>query len=141
MDDLSYKNKDGYTVLTAKYHRNRGTCCKTSCLHCPFGHTQKNLGFGVFEITDANIATAQSILDQNQVNESSVAGSLLAGAFGKPKDKIVINNSNKDNYRLITLKDFDCGVIEVNDNQLVKVYLEKKFQDQNIQDSDILASL
>ncbi len=31
-----YYNKDGYVVLTAKYHLNKGYCCGNGCLHCPF---------------------------------------------------------------------------------------------------------
>ena len=31
-----YINKDGYIVLTEKYHLNKGYCCGMGCLHCPF---------------------------------------------------------------------------------------------------------
>ena len=33
-----YYNKDGYMVLTARYHLERGTCCGNGCLHCPYDH-------------------------------------------------------------------------------------------------------
>lgn len=31
-----YINPEGYVVLTAKYHLDRGYCCGNGCLHCPF---------------------------------------------------------------------------------------------------------
>ena len=31
-----YINKDGYIVLTAKYHLEKGFCCGMGCLHCPY---------------------------------------------------------------------------------------------------------
>jgi len=34
-----YINKDGYKVLTEKYHLEKGFCCGLGCLHCPYGYT------------------------------------------------------------------------------------------------------
>lgn len=31
-----YLNKDGYIVLTEKYHLEKGYCCGMGCLHCPY---------------------------------------------------------------------------------------------------------
>ncbi len=31
-----YYNKEGYMVLTEKYHLQRGYCCGNGCLHCPY---------------------------------------------------------------------------------------------------------
>lgn len=31
-----YYNEQGYIVLTAKYHLERGHCCGNGCLHCPY---------------------------------------------------------------------------------------------------------
>ena len=31
-----YINKDGYVVLTEKYHLEKGYCCGNGCLHCPY---------------------------------------------------------------------------------------------------------
>ena len=33
-----YYNKQGYMVLTEKYHLERGQCCGNGCLHCPFNY-------------------------------------------------------------------------------------------------------
>ena len=33
-----YYNKDGYIVLTEKYHLEKGFCCGNGCLHCPYNY-------------------------------------------------------------------------------------------------------
>ena len=33
-----YINKDGYIVLTEKYHLDKGLCCGMGCLHCPYNY-------------------------------------------------------------------------------------------------------
>lgn len=33
-----YYNEQGYIVLTAKYHLDRGHCCGNGCRHCPYDH-------------------------------------------------------------------------------------------------------
>lgn len=33
-----YINKNGYVVLTEKYHLEKGYCCGNGCLHCPYGY-------------------------------------------------------------------------------------------------------
>ena len=33
-----YYNADGFTVLTEKYHLERGYCCGNGCRHCPFNY-------------------------------------------------------------------------------------------------------
>ena len=33
-----YYNEQGFIVLTAKYHLERGHCCGNSCRHCPYNY-------------------------------------------------------------------------------------------------------
>ncbi len=33
-----YYNEDGYIVLTAKFHLQRGECCGNGCKHCPYDY-------------------------------------------------------------------------------------------------------
>lgn len=33
-----YLNDEGYVVLTAKFHLQRGYCCGNGCLHCPYDY-------------------------------------------------------------------------------------------------------
>ena len=37
-DEDFYYNEQGYMVLTAQYHLERGSCCGNGCLHCPYDH-------------------------------------------------------------------------------------------------------
>jgi hypothetical protein len=38
-----YYNKFGNMVMTEEYHRTRGSCCGSNCLHCPY-HPQHQKG-------------------------------------------------------------------------------------------------
>ena len=33
-----YYNEQGFMVLTAKYHLERGHCCGNGCKHCPYAY-------------------------------------------------------------------------------------------------------
>ncbi|OQP67148.1 hypothetical protein A3860_01955 [Niastella vici] len=33
-----YYNEQGFMVLTAQYHLERGYCCGNGCRHCPFDY-------------------------------------------------------------------------------------------------------
>lgn len=35
-----YYNEEGYLVLTARYHLERGYCCGNGCRHCPYQYDQ-----------------------------------------------------------------------------------------------------
>ena len=35
-DEDFYYNEQGFIVLTARYHLNRGHCCGNGCRHCPY---------------------------------------------------------------------------------------------------------
>ena len=36
-----YTNANGEMVFTKKYHLDRGHCCQSGCLHCPYDYTDK----------------------------------------------------------------------------------------------------
>lgn len=36
-----YLNDLGLMVFTEKYHKERGYCCKSGCLHCPYGFNKE----------------------------------------------------------------------------------------------------
>lgn len=40
-----YMSPDGYVVFTEKYHLKRGHCCKSGCIHCPYGYDKKTDSF------------------------------------------------------------------------------------------------
>jgi len=37
-----YLNKDGLFVFTEAYHLKRGYCCRSGCMHCPYGYLGDN---------------------------------------------------------------------------------------------------
>lgn len=37
-----YYNEQGYIVLTAKYHLQKGFCCGNGCRHCPYHYENVN---------------------------------------------------------------------------------------------------
>ena len=41
--DDYYLSPEGYIIFTEKYHLKRGYCCKSGCIHCPYGYN-KNTG-------------------------------------------------------------------------------------------------
>ena len=40
-DHHFYLNEDGLMVFTREYHLERGFCCKSGCLHCPWNYRSK----------------------------------------------------------------------------------------------------
>lgn len=38
-----YYNEEGLIVFTARYHLNRGYCCKSKCKHCPWNYGKSNI--------------------------------------------------------------------------------------------------
>lgn len=36
-----YLDEQGLMVFTRQYHLRRGFCCKSGCLHCPWGYRKK----------------------------------------------------------------------------------------------------
>ena len=40
-DDDFYLDPNGLMVFTREYHLRRGFCCKSGCLHCPWGYRKK----------------------------------------------------------------------------------------------------
>ena len=36
-----YLSPEGYIIFTEAYHLKRGYCCKSGCLHCPYGYDKK----------------------------------------------------------------------------------------------------
>lgn len=38
IEGVHFYHQDGLIVFTAAYHRARGHCCGSDCLHCPYDH-------------------------------------------------------------------------------------------------------
>ena len=138
MSKLSYENEDGFTVFTGEYHRNRGTCCRANCLHCPYGTTLKNLGLEFKEVHC--LSTANKIIEGKK-EVDALTSSLLGSAFGsKPKKASAkVDQSNIANYKFVFLKEVLCAVVEISDNVLRTLHLKEEFEDQGLT-KDVVAS-
>lgn len=111
--DLSYLSPEGFTVFTSQFHKNRGTCCKSACIHCPFGFTLKKLGLKFIDIDAKNLSEIEKI-------------SLETGGKDPWKD------FSQENIKLISLKDQVCGYILKNHIIVKHLVLKPKFSDQGI---------
>lgn len=112
--DLSYVTSEGYTVFTSQFLKNRGTCCKSACLHCPYGYTLKKLGLKFLDVTTSDKEFLHSIME-----ESGTAAVDLEPFF-------------PDNIKLIQIKDTVCGMILKNHIVIKHLYLKPHFKDQGL---------
>jgi len=132
MSDLSYTNENNDEVRTSKFLKNRKTCCKTNCLHCPYGFTLKTHGLDFVPVCIESIEKANAIIKSQDNHQASLASSILASAFGSPKKEVLISDKNIDKYFFIKLKGIDCGVAKKGIHQLNKVYLKEHFTEQGL---------
>ncbi len=142
-NNLTYTNDAGEEVQTSAYLRNRGTCCKTNCLHCPYGHTLKNFNIEIRPMEEKHIKYANEIIsDSKPVQLCDLSLSILAEGFGK-KDKVTayyITLENFQNYAFGQFKDEICAVIEFSNKlsestsgrAIKELFLKKEFQDQGL---------
>ncbi len=140
MADLAYTNEEGDSVKTSQFLKNRGSCCKTACLHCPYNFTLTRHGLEFTKLEINSLLMAQSIIDENSPKEeNTVSAALLASAFGGAKKKDTISKYQLDNYRFILLKGFICGVVKVGSLGVSALYLKEHFKDQGL-DLDLVSS-
>lgn len=121
MSELSYTDENGNTVFTSQFLRNRKTCCKSACLHCPYGYTLKKFPIQKHKINENNLQEARKLFESFF---STTTQSLLASAFNEKKKQFV-----PDNFQLLTLKNTICGLLSLRDK---KLYLKEHFCDQGI---------
>lgn len=112
--DLSYVTPEGYTVFTSQFLKNRGTCCKSACLHCPFGYTLKKHGVQFREAQSGDEEKIQKIIDES----------------GTPNmDWKAFMPSN---VQFIEFKGTLCGVMMKNHIVVKHVFLLPHFQNQGL---------
>ena len=112
--ELSYVTPEGYTVFTSQFLKNRGTCCKSACLHCPFGYTLKKLGLQFREATSSDEAEIQRII----------------GESGAPA--VEWKTFLPGNIQFMELKGTVCGIMLKNHIVVKHIYLLPFFQNQGL---------
>jgi len=107
-NELSYLTPEGYTVFTSKFLKNRGTCCKSACLHCPFGYTIKKHGIQFGEISESQFSEADSLTQMDW------------------------KTFYPENAKFILIKGVVAGVLLKNHIQIKHLFLKPHFEGQNI---------
>ena len=119
--ELSYVTPEGFTVFTSQFLKNRGTCCKSACLHCPFGYTLKKLGLQFREAVSG---------DEEKISE-------IIKASGSPEPDW--KSFMPSNVQFLEIKGTVCGVMMKNHIVVKHVFLLPHFKNQGL-DKDIIES-
>ena len=112
--ELTYENPEGYTVFTSQFLKNRGTCCKTACLHCPYGFTLKKHGLGFQEVKEDHFPQIETMLQES----------------GQPA--VDWKPFWPENIRFIVIKDVVCGFLLKNHIVIKHLYIKPYFQNQDL---------
>ena len=119
--ELSYVTAEGYTVFTSQFLKNRGTCCKSACLHCPFGYTLKKLGLQFKEALPGDEEKIEKIILES----------------GSPN--VDWKGFMPSNVQFLEIKGTLCGVMMKNHIVVKHVFLLPHFRNQGL-DKDIIES-
>lgn len=120
-DEGYYLNKKDEVVFTSDYYRSKGRCCKSCCLHCPYGTTLKKFGL---EFEDYS-------------PEKSEFAQLILGEAGR--EEFDLETYTIDHIKFIKLKDVICGLICVDKLFIKEIFLKNHFQDQGL-DKEVVES-
>jgi hypothetical protein len=112
--ELSYTSPEGHTVFTSQFLKNRGTCCKSACLHCPFGYTLKKCGLRFQDVSEKDFSAVEALL-------------LEAGAKG-----IDWQTYLPENIKFVLIKEQVCGLILKNHIVIKHLVLKPHFQNQDL---------
>jgi hypothetical protein len=111
--ELTYLSPEGHTVFTSHYLKNRGTCCRAGCLHCPYGFTLKKFGLQFEEVKAEDFGLVESILEE--------AGHQIDWHSFWP-----------EHLRLVKIKNQVCGFILKNNLVIKHLFLRPHFQHQGL---------
>ena len=112
--ELSYVTPEGNTVFTSQFLKNRGTCCKSACLLCPYGYTLKKLGLQFREAIAGDEEKIQQFIDES-------GGTNVEWKAFMPS-----------NVQFIELKGTLVGVMMKNHIVVKHVFLLPHFQNQGL---------
>lgn len=133
-----YTDEEGNHVFTARYYRKKNSCCKSSCLHCPYGHTLRNIGLSLSEYSDQLLEQAWEVLEENGIKrKQDIASSLLDSAWGAPKSKFKIEDLLNNDWFIISLKNKILGLVQIKNKRVKKLYLKFYFREQGIDEAYI----
>jgi hypothetical protein len=107
---IERKMSEEYKAIPASVHRARKRCCKSACLHCPYGHTLKQFGLTFKPLVS---------FDDPQIK-------LFSGL------DINSDTYQASDYEFIYLKDILCGFMRKDKLFVRELSLLVEFQDQGL---------
>lgn len=110
----SYEDENGFTVFTSAFLKLRGTCCKTACLHCPYGFTLKKRGLQFADWGEGSEELAKIILKEVGQEDLDLSPFL------------------PDNVKFIVIKEKVCGLLTKNHIVVKGLYLRPHFLNQGL---------
>ena len=130
----SYENKEGHRIWTSDYLRNKGYCCRSSCLHCPYGHTLKTIGLEIKNYDQAYVDQMNQILERDGHKKTDNIALSLLQEIDEKKEQICLINRDKESIRLIFLKDYFAGFYFLEHGKADQVFLADNFRFQGIKE-------
>lgn len=97
----------------------RQRCCKSTCLHCPYGHTVKKFGFEFFDLNDP--------LNVEHLKKTDLELYKAFVDFGPEAQNLGLTD-----FQLVTLKNHAMAIFWANHLQIKHIYFKESFRDQNI---------
>jgi hypothetical protein len=132
----------GEMIFTSHFLKKRKRCCRSTCLHCPFGHTLEVMKFEIREYEPEQKLYLDKVLNENEYNKPlSVADSLLSQNLGSKRKSLDLTEFKPSDIKMIYLKNYFVGFLTLRNGELDQYFLGKQFQFQNIERSHIESSL
>jgi hypothetical protein len=128
MDDARYALPDGRSVFTTEFLKNRGNCCKSSCLHCPYGFTLDSFGIKFQETLDREFIN--KVLKDNGEGQDYTSR-MLQQNLGNKK-AFDLSKYSDDEIMILEMKSTLCGFVIIENNEMTQMFLEVHFKNQGI---------
>lgn len=120
-EEKTYEDADGNMVFTSAYLKARGSCCKTACLHCPYGFTLKKERLTFADWDPVREDEAREILQDSGKSDFDLTPFL------------------PENVKFVMIKGRVCGLITKTRLQVKQLFLRRHFQNQGL-DKDLVES-
>lgn len=131
MNKLTYE-EDGQEIKTSTFLRNRGSCCKTCCRHCPYGHTLREKGLQFEDYHENKRELALEFLKARPTSIGNLAANLLSEGYGEKKMARGLDDYNPRSLKFVLLKGRQIGLMVISGFQVKELFLGTYYRDQGI---------
>ncbi len=120
-----YFDDQGTRFLTSEFLRKRGHCCKSSCLHCPYGHTLKTIKFQFEDYTNQKKQLLETLRENGYNLEQNFVNDLLSEALNEKTKEVDLEVLIHEGVKLIYLKGYYCGFyVPTTENLFLKLHFK-----------------